>query len=151
TAYMPASREAWIERQRAVDQSHHRADLLTEIREGDGGIDKRAGVPAGRLQCSAREFGGVSTVRRRIFAKAVEAQPRMAECRQCKCGRVCGSRPIARSRRCSASGICPGDKKAIALGAQIKIVSREVLCWAVGRSCDLRSVECRLDHAGDAV
>jgi len=38
SADVPAAREAWVEGQRPVDQGHHGADVLAEIRKREGGV-----------------------------------------------------------------------------------------------------------------
>ena len=47
---MPAAREVRVERQRAIDQRHHGADVLAEIGQREGGIRQDARVVAGHFQ-----------------------------------------------------------------------------------------------------
>src|SRR5712664_3016911 len=53
-----AASEAGVERQRAVDQADHRADILAEIRQRGGGIDDSPGGVLPHLQRLPREIDG---------------------------------------------------------------------------------------------
>src|SRR5258708_12288465 len=47
---VPATREARVERHRAVSQPHHRADVLAEEGERNGSIGKHARIVSAELQ-----------------------------------------------------------------------------------------------------
>jgi cytochrome c len=47
---VPAAREVRVERQGTVDERHHRADVLAEIGQGEGGVRQHAGIVAGPFQ-----------------------------------------------------------------------------------------------------
>ena len=78
-ADVPSARETRVERQCAIDQRHHRADILTEIGQRQGGIRQDARVVAGHFQGSPGEIGALQAVSRRIFAPIVKKQPITAE------------------------------------------------------------------------
>ena len=69
---MPAAREVRVERQGAIDQRHHGADVLAEIGQREGGIRQDARIVAGHFQGSPCEIGALQTVRLRIFAPTVK-------------------------------------------------------------------------------
>jgi hypothetical protein len=75
---MPASGEARVERQRTIDQRHHRAEILGEIGRRVGGIRQDAGIVAGQFEGSPGEIDALATVYLRIFALK---HPITAECR----------------------------------------------------------------------
>ena len=83
-----AAREAWIERERAVNQRHHRADVLTEERQGKRGISQDPRVIPSNLQSPPSENGGLAFVLHRIFTRAVHIEASAANGSQGK------SRPI---------------------------------------------------------
>src|SRR5215469_5045621 len=79
TADVPATREIRVERQGTIDQRYHRADVLAEIGQCEGGIRQRARVVAGHFQGSPREIAALQTVRLPIFAATVNKQSKTAE------------------------------------------------------------------------
>ena len=81
-ADVPAAREARVERQRAVDQRHHGADVLAEIGQREGGIRQDARVvaghlagPAGRNRCPCRRSASGSSLRA-VDEAADDSRPR---------------------------------------------------------------------------
>jgi hypothetical protein len=58
-ADVPAASVVWVERQRTINQRHHGADVLAEIRQHDGGIHQDAGILAGHFQGSPGEIGAL--------------------------------------------------------------------------------------------
>ena len=77
-ADVPAARKARVERQRTIGQCRHRADVLAEKREREGGIREDARIVVGLLQCLARQSGSLAAVGLRIFALAVVAAQKPA-------------------------------------------------------------------------
>jgi hypothetical protein len=93
---------ALICHQGAVDQRHHRADVLPEIGQRLGGICQDARVVAGHFQGSPGEIGALQTVHLRIFAPTVTDQPITAECGPGECGpltRIARDRLLHRTQR----------------------------------------------------
>src|SRR6516165_1126801 len=78
-ADVPATREARVEREGAVNQPYQGADVLGEMTQGKGGIRQDAWIVAGRFQGSPGEIHALKTVRRRILAAAVCHKPKTAE------------------------------------------------------------------------
>src|SRR5258708_24759401 len=67
----PPMREIWVELQRTIDQSDHRANVLTERGQCEGGIRQDVRIVAGHFQGPPGEIDALHTVRRRILAPAV--------------------------------------------------------------------------------
>ena len=76
-AVVPAAGKARIERQSTIHQTHHRADVVAEKREGTGGIYDGAGIVAARSKSSPGEIGTLTTIRLGILAPASDATLRM--------------------------------------------------------------------------
>src|SRR2546421_6946462 len=93
TADVPTAREIRVECQCAVDQAHHRADVLAKIGQHEGNMRQNGWVVAGRCEGAPGEFGALPTVRRRVFAPEVHYLPKTAECGQGESG------PVARIAR----------------------------------------------------
>jgi hypothetical protein len=85
-AGLPAAGEIWVERQGAIDQRDHGADVLAEIGQSDGGIRQDAGIVAVYLQGSPGEISAFQTVRLPIFGPTVKKQPKTAEGCQASAG-----------------------------------------------------------------
>ena len=64
-------RKIRVEREGAVDQRHHRADVLAVIGQRIGGIGQDAWVAPGHFQGSPGEIGALQTVHLWIFAPTV--------------------------------------------------------------------------------
>jgi len=77
-AHKPAASEAGVERQRAVDQPDHRADILAEIRQRGGGINDGSGGVLPRLQRLPREIDGFGAGLLRV-GPAVLDKPHVAD------------------------------------------------------------------------
>src|SRR5437762_296694 len=86
--YGPAAGVARVERERAVNQRHHGADVLAESSQRKGDIRQDDRVVAGHLQGSPGEIGALHAVRRRIFAPTVRKQPNTAVRGPGECGPV---------------------------------------------------------------
>jgi hypothetical protein len=78
-ADVPAPREIRVEGEGTVNQRHHRADILAEIRQRFCGIRQDPGAVAGNFQSSPREIGAFQTIRIAIVAPIVKKQPKTAE------------------------------------------------------------------------
>src|SRR5215469_2652080 len=78
-ADVPPTGEAGVERQRAIDQHHHGADVLAEIRQRHGSIRKNTRIVASHLQGAAGEIGAFAAVRLWILAPAVHAEAHAAD------------------------------------------------------------------------
>src|SRR5215469_6557949 len=76
---LPAAREARVEREGAIDQRHHRTDVLAEIRQRSGGIGKDARIIAGDLQGPPRKIDALPRVPGGIRAPAVGDESKAAE------------------------------------------------------------------------
>jgi hypothetical protein len=74
----PAAREIRVECQGALDQPHHRSDILAEIRQRERAIRQDAWVFAGYFQRSCREPNTFRTVSLPIFAHTVIMKPKAA-------------------------------------------------------------------------
>jgi len=90
SADVPPARKARVERQRAIYQCHHRADVLAEMRERQGGIRKDAWVLTGDLQGAPSEIASLVAVALRVLARTIGAHPQEAD----RCPGEC--RPVAR-------------------------------------------------------
>ena len=71
-------RKIRVEREGAVDQRHHRADIFAEIGQRLCGIRQDARIVAGHFQCLPCELGPLQAVRLPIFAPIVTQQPKTA-------------------------------------------------------------------------
>src|SRR4029077_10686678 len=74
----PATGVVWVECQCTVNQCHHGADVLAEIRQCMGGSYQDRRVVAGHFQSSPREIKTLQTVPSRIFTPAVPNEPKSA-------------------------------------------------------------------------
>ena len=68
-----------VERQCAIHQPHHGADVPAERGLRQGGIRHGARVVAGHFEGPPREIGALPAVRRGIFAPTVKKEPMTAE------------------------------------------------------------------------
>src|ERR1700730_7985111 len=59
-AQVPAAGEAWVERERAVDQPDHGADVLAEKRQHEGGVGEDARVVLPRLERLPSKTAGLA-------------------------------------------------------------------------------------------
>src|SRR6516162_10578663 len=75
----PAAGEIRIERQGAVDQRHHGADVLAKIGQRKGGICEDDRIVAGYFQSSPCEIGTLRTMRLPVFAPTVIKQASTAD------------------------------------------------------------------------
>src|SRR5580700_4709860 len=78
-AQIPAAGVARIERQRAVDQPDHGADILAEIRQSIGGVGEDTRVVLRHLERLPSEIDGLAPGRLRLLGPAVNDKPQMAE------------------------------------------------------------------------
>jgi hypothetical protein len=83
-----APREARVKRQCAIHQCHHRADVLAEIGQRQGGIGKDARVIAGHLQGSLANAGPFRRCASRSSLRSSKKQPLTAHRRQGESGPV---------------------------------------------------------------
>ena len=97
----PAAGVVRVERQRTVDQRDHRADVLAEIGQREGGIRQDARVVAGHFEGPPGEIDALQTVRSGVFAPAVKNQPITADRRPGERGPVMR---IARDRLLRSDG-----------------------------------------------
>ena len=110
----PAECEARVERERAIDQRRHRAEVLAEIGQYHGGDGEDARIVARLLQCPVGVIDALQSVRIAVVAPPVTMQLERAQRGpgQREPGvRVAGDRPL---RRRSASGISRADDQYIA-------------------------------------
>jgi hypothetical protein len=150
SAEVPASREAWIQRQRTIDLCDHRTDILTENPQRKCGIGEDGRVVATRLQGPSSEIDTFATMRVGIVAAAIGSQPHVAI-------RSPGQRrPVT---RIACDGLFKEAKSIRELrarrynhlvGAEIKVVGRQIRGRATDRTCGLRCLQCRLDDSGNA-
>src|ERR1700746_1087139 len=92
-ADVPVAREIRVERERAIDQRHHRADILAEMRQREGRVRQDAWILAANFQCSPCEIGALQPVSLGVVAPAVYNEPNTAD----RCDSECG--PIMRIAR----------------------------------------------------
>ena len=78
-ADIPAAREARVERQRTINQRHHRTDVLAERGQREGGIGKGARIVAGNLQGAPGEIGALAAIRLGVLARTIGTQPLTAD------------------------------------------------------------------------
>ena len=71
-----------------IDEPDHRAYVLTEIGEREAGIGARARVVAGDLEGPMCEFSTPASIRLRVLAQSVNAEPQVADGSQSKRRRV---------------------------------------------------------------
>src|SRR4029077_13046473 len=77
SADRPAARKTGVEREGAVDQRDHRADILAEIGQRQGSIGRGAWIVASPFESPPGKIGTLHTVRPRIFALPANKQPLM--------------------------------------------------------------------------
>src|SRR5215472_16815340 len=78
-ADVPAAGVVWVERQGAVDQRYHGADVFAEIGQRLRGIRQDAWVVAGHFQRSPGKIDALPTMRLRVFAPTGSKQPETAK------------------------------------------------------------------------
>jgi hypothetical protein len=144
------AREARVERQRPVDQSHHGADILIKIGKRESGIGEGDRVVAGDLQRPPPQVDTFAAVRHRILVQAVHASPNVTDRRQGECW------PILRiAVDCLAEKAQPmidfcHRRQVLRIGAQVEVVGGEIVCRAADRAGGLGGLQGRLDGPGDA-
>src|SRR5437660_11050257 len=94
-AHKPAAGIARVERERTVDQPDHRADILAEIRQHEGGVGEDARVVPRYLERLPSEIAGLAAGCLQVFSPAVSDEPHVAERRPGECR---GVMPIDRDR-----------------------------------------------------
>src|SRR5215470_14134504 len=77
-ADVPGARKIRVEREGAVDQCHHGADVLTKIGQRLGSIRQDARVVTRHFEGSPGEINALQTVRLRIAAATVKKEPKTA-------------------------------------------------------------------------
>src|SRR3954471_22975681 len=87
---MPAASGVRVERQGTVNQRHHRANVLSEIGQREGGIREDARIVAGFLKGSSCELSAFQSICLPIFAPVVPKKPNTAVRRPSEC------RPVMR-------------------------------------------------------
>src|ERR1051326_7135697 len=92
-ADIPTARIVRVERERAVNQRHHRVNILAEVGKRVGGSDQNEGVVASYFQCPPCIIDTLQAVQLRIFAATVTKQPLAAQ------GGASERRPIMRGAR----------------------------------------------------
>ena len=150
TAGVPAACEARVQQQRAIGQRDHGADVLAEIGERKGGIGQDGGIVAGHLQGPATALHSLAPILFRIVGPTVDIAHNMAD-RRPGDGRpeigVALDSPIEQVQHLRKP---PRRRQHQCIGAQIQVVGGQVVGRAPRRALDLRHLQCRLDHTGDA-
>src|SRR5215469_5714036 len=82
----PPACEARVEKQRAVNQCHHRADVLAEVRQSKRSVCQAAWVIAGHFQCSPREIDALTANCPWILPQNI--QPMTTDCGPSECGSI---------------------------------------------------------------
>ena len=72
-------RKIRVEREGAVDQRHHRADIFAEIGQRLCGIRQDARIIASYFEGAPGEICALQTVRLRMFAATVSKQPQTTD------------------------------------------------------------------------
>ena len=90
SAQSPTERKARIECKGAVNERYGRIDVLAEICECMGGIDKCTGIVAGAFQRALSAVDSGATVLPRVFGPAVKIYEYAANRAKCQCGSVMG-------------------------------------------------------------
>jgi len=121
-ADVPAASVVRIERQGAVNQRHHRADVLTEIGQHEGGIRQDARVVAGHFQSSPGKIGALQTICPRIFAPTVKKQPKTASRGPGEGGAVARIAPGRLLKKPECLGDLPCRRQGHRVGAQVEVV-----------------------------
>ena len=70
-APIPTAGEAWVERERTVDQSHHRTDILAERRQYEGGVGEDARIVLPHLERLPSKIASLAAGCLRFFDPAV--------------------------------------------------------------------------------
>jgi len=143
-------RKIRVEREGAVDQRHHRADIFAEIGQRLCGIRQDARIVAGHFQRAPCEIGALQTVRRRVLAPAVDNQPHTADRGPGEGGpvpRIARDRLLQKTERL---GDLPCRRQVHWIGAQVEVVGGQVGGRAANRTGGLGGLQRWLDHAGDA-
>src|SRR5205807_5448433 len=87
-AHIPAAGEARIQRQRPVDQSNHGADILTEMRQHERGVDENTGIILCRLDRLPGESASFAPTCLRRFGPSGSGDLTVAHRRPGKCRSV---------------------------------------------------------------
>ena len=74
-AHIPAASKARIDCQRTVHQTDHRADVLAEVSQHQGGVGEDGRVVLRRLKRLPSEIDGVAAGCFRVFGPAVLDEP----------------------------------------------------------------------------
>src|SRR5215831_2025734 len=122
----PASSVVRVERQGAVNQCHHGADVLAEIGQRLGGMRQDARLVAGRFQGSPGEVNALQTDCRPVFAPAVMKQPITAIRGPAECGsvtRIALDRLLHKTERLRDLACRRPDHR---IGAQIEVVGGQI-------------------------
>ena len=75
---MPTAREIGVQSQRTIDQSHHGANVLSEIRQRHGRVRQHGRIIARHREGSSSEIAALKTVCLAIFAPTIEQLPEAA-------------------------------------------------------------------------
>src|SRR5207249_3629267 len=125
--------ETRVERQCTIDQSDHCADILAEKGQRKSGLGESARIIVSHLQGSPGKIAALLTVLPRIFAPAVRAASNIVVRGPSERGTVTW---VARDRLLHQTERL-GDRprrKHHRIGAQVKVVGREITGWAAGRA-----------------
>ena len=127
-------RKIRVEREGAVDQRHHRADIFAEIGQRLCGIRQDARIVAGHFQRAPCEIGALQTVRRRVLAPAVDNQPHTADRGPGEGGpvpRIARDRLLHKTERLRDLACRRPDRR---IGAQIEVVGGQIGGRPIGRT-----------------
>jgi len=84
-AQIPAAGEARVERQRAVNQPDHSADILAEICEHEGGVGEDARIVFLCPERQTSKIDGFAAACLRCFGEPVNDEPQVADRRPGQC------------------------------------------------------------------
>ena len=125
SAEEPAECEARVERERAIDQRRHRAEVLAEIGQYHGGDGEDARIVARLLQCPVGVIDAFQSVRIAVVAPPVTMQLERAQRgpgQREPVVRVAGDRPLRKTQRLRDF---PSRRPVHRMGTQIEIIGRE--------------------------
>jgi hypothetical protein len=77
-AHVPAAGKARVDRKRTVDQPDHRADILAEIRQGEGRVGEDARVILPHLECLPSKIASLAPGCFRLFDPAISDEVSVA-------------------------------------------------------------------------
>ena len=89
-APIPAASEARVERQRSIDQPDHRANILAELSQYQGGVDEDARIVLPHLERPPGKVGALAAIRVWLVGPAITDEPQVADRRPGQC------RPVMR-------------------------------------------------------